>query len=301
MTGSAGFVGRHMVDALQRDGWAVRAVDIANPGTSSVNDVRSWWRAIGPTALAHHWDLVVHCAAVVGGIQTIEGNPLELACNDLAIDAAFFDWCRRAQPRHVVYFSSCAAYSARLCERGHPRRLREDDIDPTSPEPPQHTYGQVKLQGEQLAMLLHYTNPAVSVHVVRPFSGYGEDQADSYPFPAILARAMAHEDPLTVWGNGQQVRDWVHIDDVVGAALALVDADLAGPMNVCTGSATTMVQLAQLMAEQVGYSPSIATALHKPNSSSWRVGDPTLMRELWTPEVTLERGIARSIAALTHA
>lgn len=310
VTGSAGFVGRHMVEALENDGYTVDQCDIAHMFADEVyGDVRRAWdwtedagRATLTIRDVEPYDLVVHCAAVVGGIawRTAGSGPLELACNDLAIDAAFFDWVRRAHPRHVVFMSSCAVYAPwPVYPNGRPvtaiRPYREDDIDHARPLRPDHTYGQVKLLGEQLAELIDPDR--THVHIVRPFSGHGADQDPSYPFPAILARAIAHQDPLTVWGSLDTIRDWVHIDDIVAAILTLVDEDITAPVNICTGRETTFRHLARMMADACGYQPDIVADTTKPALSSYRVGSPTRMLDYYQPTVTLEQSIERSVAA----
>src|SRR6202035_3854150 len=121
---------------------------------------------------------------------------------------------------------------------GH--RLHERDLG--AGDDPDATYGWVKLTGERIAREVQ--NAGVPVTVVRPFSGYGEDQDDCYPFPAMIARAARQENPFDVWGDGQQVRDFVHIDDIVRATLALVDANADGPVNLGTGVGTSMDDLA---------------------------------------------------------
>ena len=70
----------------------------------------------------------------------------------------------------------------------------------------------------------HGKRLGVPVTIVRPFSGYGPDQDTTYPFTAFAERAARRADPFDVWGDGQQVRDFVHVTDIVNATLALVDA-----------------------------------------------------------------------------
>ena len=100
VTGSAGFVGRHVVDALVVDGWHVDTVDLVTGG-----DALDYFRTG-----VECYDLVVHAAAVVGGRTMIDGAPFELAAIDLELDAALWRWAHRTRPRRVVYLSSSAAY-----------------------------------------------------------------------------------------------------------------------------------------------------------------------------------------------
>lgn len=308
-TGSSGFVGRHMVTALQARGYDVIGVDIATPTPGSAPDVfvhedaRSYFNCYA----TDDFDLVVHCAAVVGGRTMIDGDPLLLAVEDLSLDAALFRWALRARPGRIVAFSSSAAYPtwAQSDDAGE-LTLYENLIDPDDASgTPDQTYGWVKLTLERLAA--EANAEGIRTHVFRPFSGYGADQALDYPFPAIIERARLHaktdrafpgaDEPFTVWGDPGSARDWVHIDDVVGCVLAAIDADDIGPMNICTGRATTFRELATLALAAAGARPTeIVGDTSKPTGVFWRVGDPERMHQVYRPTITLEEGIARAMA-----
>jgi nucleoside-diphosphate-sugar epimerase len=289
VTGSAGFVGRHMVRALAERGWDVLGIDTV--GTSGF---RAWHRDlheyINDLWPQHpdRFDLVVHLAYHVGGRQAIDGKPRLLAKN-LKLDAALFDWAVRTEQRRVLYFSSSAAYPIQLQTGEFETRLEEVDIDLDDAAQPDARYGWAKLTGEQLARAASETD--LAVHVVRPFSGYAEDQSLDYPFPSIVDRARQGD--LTVWGPPGQTRDWIHISDVVAGALAVVDADCREPVNLCTGVGTEMGDLARLAAGQpngeVGYD------LDMPTGVMYRVGDPTRLHEIYTPKITIEEGVRKAL------
>jgi len=104
-----------------------------------------------------------------------------------------------------------------------------------------------------------------------PSSGYGEDQDLTYPFPSIIKRAIAHagEEQLTVWGTGDQMRDFIHIEDCVDGVLATMDKiDDADALNLSTGIYTSFKQFARMAAEAVGYSPEVIGLSSQP---AWRV------------------------------
>jgi len=148
---------------------------------------------------------------------------------------------------------------------------------------PDMSYGWAKLTCEYLARLAYEKHGLKSV-CYRPFSGYGEDQDDSYPFPSICKRALANQGAkvLDVWGIGTQMRDFIHIDDCVAGVIATMDKIHDGnAVNLSTGIYTSFIKFARTAAKLCGYSPEVhgmsdqptacmrAAATHR---SKWRLG-----------------------------
>lgn len=289
LTGAAGFVGRHLHHAFDDLDWDVTALDIQPAAGVRVGDALDFFRSD-----TTRYDLAVHCAAIVGGRASIDGSPLGVATN-LALDAWYMRWLARTATPRAVYFSSSAAYPVELQEDGSARPLREDDIDLNNPRLPDATYGLTKVTGERLAT--YAEQEGCRVHVFRPFSGYGTDQDRTYPFPAFIARALRQDDPFEVWGDGTSARDWLHIDDIVGAVLTALDQDITGPVNLGTGRTTTFDQLAHLVTDEHGYRPTIKHLPAAPQGVHTRVSDPTRMLTFHTPRVSLEEGIRRALTA----
>jgi nucleoside-diphosphate-sugar epimerase len=282
ITGDAGFVGRAFHRALDNKGHDITGIDIANG-----IDCRDFFKKDDTK-----YDVVIHLAAIVGGRATIEGNPLAVA-TDLAIDSDMFQWAIRTKPKHVVYFSSSAAYPTYLQRLAYKQSLRENDINLDHIRTPDLSYGWAKLTGETLAR--YARNEGLNVTVLRPFSGYGSDQALDYPFPSLIERAKRKADPFDIWGTGEQTRDFIHIDDIVAATFEAVSNKIK-TLNLCTGRATSFIELAEMTMLQAGYLAPIRKHPGKPSGVEYRVGNPTKMLEIYTPKITLEEGIARALA-----
>ena len=282
ITGNEGFVGRHFMKAFSKGRHEIWGIDLLN-GT----DARDFFREDNT-----YFDRVIHLAAVVGGRKMIEGSPLSLAV-DLAIDAEMFQWAMRTKPSCITYFSSSAAYPIGLQNDGVQLDLHEDDINLDSIRNPDLSYGWAKLTGEMLAQ--HARAVGLEVHVFRPFSGYGSDQALDYPFPSFIDRAKRKADPFEIWGNGEQTRDFIHIDDVVAGALAGCEAGIE-TANLCTGRATSFNDLAELVTRIGGYEPALKRLSDAPVGVQYRVGDPTYMETFFKPSISLEEGIVRAFA-----
>lgn len=296
ITGDRGFLGRHFTAELKRRGYEVYGMDTK---TTPTLDCRTYFRTYlsrGPVYQelnAGHLDLVVHCAAVVGGRETIERDPLKTA-ESLSIDAEMFRWAAVARPGRVLYISSSAAYPVSYQTGDLPGyRMHEIDIDaPRVTWEPDEVYGWSKVTGELLAGKLRAAG--VPVTVVRPFSGYGADQDPSYPFRAILDRVRAGEDPVRMW-CGDCVRDWIHVDDLVAGALAVAESGTEEPVNLCTGVPTPFRDLGRMMVTAAGYEPMILFDPDAPQGVAYRVGDPGRMLTYYTPKISIEEGIKRAL------
>lgn len=293
VTGSAGFVGRHMAAELSRRKWDVVPCDILDG-----RDALDLFRADDTP----RFDLVVHAAAREPHRVAIDSK-LGTFVYNVGLDSAMLDWALRTGQHRVLYLSSSAAYPVELqgglaVDRSHGtwvigQPLGEDDIDLSDAAEPDAAYGWAKLTGERMAKAA--AAEGLAVHVVRPFSGYGEGQAEEFPFGAFVARARRRENPFGVWGDGTQVRDWIHITDVVNGALAVVDADERRPVNLCTGEGASIADLAILVCEAEGYRPPFDYRLDAPRGVVHRVGNPGRLREYYIPHVTLTEGVKRAL------
>ena len=282
ITGDAGFVGRHFRKYFEGQGHEIVGVDIVN-GV----DARDFFRTDNT-----YFDRVIHLAAVVGGRKLIEGSPLSLAV-DLAIDAEMFGWALRTRPGCITYFSSSAAYPIKWQSIEHCYTLREDDINLNQIMTPDLSYGWAKLTGEMLAG--HARMKGIKVHIFRPFSGYGSDQALDYPFPSFIKRGIDRADPFQIWGDGEQVRDFIHIDDIIEASIAGCESDV-DVANLCTGIPTSFNDLQRIVAEVAGYEPQVEHLKAEPTGVHYRVGNPKLMLTFYTPKISLREGIERAFA-----
>jgi nucleoside-diphosphate-sugar epimerase len=284
LTGDRGFVGRHLRHALEACGDDVTGIDLADG-----HDALDFFRTDDT-----RYDLAIHAAAIVGGRASIDGSPLGVATN-LALDSWYMRWLTRTKTPRAVYFSSSAAYPVGLQGPGDVRRLYEEDINLDYPEEPDASYGWAKLTGEKLVR--YAEAEGCRILVPRPFSGYGEDQADCYPFPAFIQRARERQDPFEIWGSGDSTRDWIHVDDLVGAVLALLDADVTGPVNLGWGRPVSFNELATIVTTTAGYRPQFKHLPDAPQGVHHRVSDPSRMLDHYVPRISLEEGVQRALNA----
>jgi len=280
ITGHRGFLGSHLVEHYSNEDADLTLIDIVEG-----NDARDFFREND-----EKFDLVWHMAGVIGGRKGIEGQPLSVAV-DLSIDAEYYNWIMKTKPHHAVYMSSSAAYPTALQYRGAKMPLHEFDIQLDDIDNPDYTYGWSKLTGEYLAQFVEDTK----MHVFRPFSGYGGNQALDYPFPSFIARAKRRDDPFEIWGDGRQVRDFIHVNDLIPAMITAVEEGVSGPVNLGWGRPTSFNQLAGLVTEAAGYTPEYNHILTNPVGVDYRVCNNTQMLEFYTPKIILEEGIEMAL------
>lgn len=247
ITGGAGFIGSHIADALVDDN-TVRVLDDLSSGqreyvpeeaeliTGDVGD-----EALLATAMADV-DIVFHEAAVVSVERSVRA-PIETDDTNSGATLRVLEAARRRDAR-VVIASSAAVY-------GHPEYVPIDENHPKAPTSP---YGVTKLAADEYARLYEslYGLPTVAL---RYFNVYGPRQrggAYSGVISTFLEQALAGE-PITINGDGEQTRDFVHVEDVVRANLLAAMTDHVGEaINVGTGNTVTIRELAELIRTTTG-------------------------------------------------
>jgi nucleoside-diphosphate-sugar epimerase len=284
LTGHLGFIGSHIHTALDRDGHEVFGIDTVH---GPQDDARIYFRRAN-----EHYDAVIHCAAVVGGRRVMDWSPIKHAAN-LAIDAALFEWAERTRPGRVVYFSSSCAYPVALGEPGY--WLSEDDISwpPLPGMMPDKLYGWTKLTGELMALTA--AEAGVPVTVVRPFSVYGPGMNEGFAVRGFMEQVQRRADPVEIWGNAGQIRDYIHVDDVAGAVLAMIEQGTDGPVNLGTGRGTMLLALASMMAKAAGYHPDVKVDPGMPAGVPSLVADTARLHGIYRPRVAIEDYLAETL------
>ena len=314
VTGGAGFVGRRLIKFFLEKDFEVEAVDSIAPLTGGIdpekgwplydprdydnfkfykNDCRNWFKENNEKK----YDYVFHLAAMVGGREIIENDPLVVS-EDLSIDSHFWQWCSKSRPGKIVCFSSSACYPIELQTFKNFRLLKEEDISfKQNIGMPDMTYGWAKLTCEYLAKIAFEKYGLKSI-CYRPFSGYGEDQDLNYPFPSICKRILENKnkDLIEVWGSGNQMRDFIYIDDCIEGIFKTMDKINDGSaLNLSTGKFTSFINFTKQACNLLGLKPKIKGTSNKPEGVFARGGDIRKQKELgFEYRTELQEGIKKT-------
>ena len=293
VTGGAGFIGSHTVDVLLAAGHDVHVLDDLSKGqvTNVPHGVPLHVADIAGDRVhrifdAHQFDAVVHCAAQTNVMRSIADPELDRRINidglRSVLDAAVAHGCAR-----FVFISSGGAVYGET-----PVPANES----TTPQP-DNPYGRHKLEGERIVA----TAP-ISTVTLRLSNVYGPRQrSDSEGgVISIFTDKLAASQPLQVYGDGKQQRDFVHVADVVAAiVLALDDPSMHGEWNVGTGSPTSVNDVFRLMS--AAFDPT-APVEHLPARGEIRRSCLDVSKLLgtgrWQPRYDLRTGIAQLAASL---
>ena len=314
ITGGAGFVGRYFTKYFLDQKYEVHVVDNITQYTGArepnnwplfipldyknfifhKQDCRDWFIS----NFIDDFDYVLHLAAMVGGRMMIEKNPIAVS-DDLSIDSHFWQWAVKSKPKKILTFSSSACYPIIYQKKENYKLLSEDLVNfDQSIGVPDLTYGWAKLTSEYLGKIA-YKNYGIKSVVYRPFSGYGKDQDMNYPFPSICKRILTNLSSKTiqVWGTGDQMRDFIHIEDCVKGVISTMDKiDDGSAINLSTGKLTSFKEFVKLGCSILGFETEVVGTSDKPEGVFARGGDTKLQNDLgFFANVEFKSGIEEAL------
>lgn len=306
VTGGASFIGSHVVDALVARGARVRVVDNLSSGTrehlqphldsGAIECLQADLLDAGVAEQAvHDMSIVFHFAAAHGGRGYIDGHQTACATN-LILDGAVFRACAAAKVEQVVYASSACVYPISLQQ--DPREIRYlSELMVGPPYEADNLYGWAKLMGE-LTLQAYYQEQGLPSVSLRYFTAYGERAHESHAIIAMIARAFIRQNPLIVWGTGEQVRSWVYISDIVeGTLVAAERVSDAAAINLGTAERVRVIDAAREILRRTGHQAEIELHPEMPTGPLNRAADNALAKARlgWTPKVPFAEGLTRTI------
>lgn len=295
VTGGCGFIGSHLVDRLIEQDERVVVVDNLSTGRLANLNSRAEFaqgdikddKFLVDVFSRHGIDRVIHQAAKINwGVQT--ELPLEDVGGSVIGTLNILECCKRFGVRKLVYASSVAVY-------GRPKKLPVSENDPLLPI---YSYGIAKRCSEEY-VLFYNERYGVPYVILRYANVYGPRQPvyGEVGVVAIYTEQILKGEPLVIYGDGEHIRDYVYIDDVVEFTQRAIDLDRNGCFNIGRGIGVTTHQVFETFCRGVGKE---INPVHKPEREG-ELGKLYLDiteadRALgWRPRVGLEEGIARTL------
>jgi GDP-D-mannose 3', 5'-epimerase len=300
VTGAGGFIGHHLVKRLKSDGHWVRGVDIKEPEYEpssadefSVLDLRNYDNCL----LATGGDIgqVYNLAADMGGIGYITASHANISRNNILINAQILEASRVSNVSRFLFSSSACVYAQDKQRLPEVTPLREEDAHPADPEP---GYGWEKLFTEQLCRY-YRQDYQLETRIVRFHNVYGPlgtYEGGREKAPAAISRKVAFAGDggdIDIWGDGQQTRSFMYIDDCVEGLLRLMASDYCEPLNLGTDRLISINDLVDLVSVLAGKRLNKRHDLSKPQGVRGRNSDNRRLREVlgWEPSISLEQGL----------
>ncbi len=304
--GAGGFIGSHLVKRLKREGFWVRGVDLKFPAFSEteaddfvVGDLRD--QAVVSSIVDRRFDEVYQLAADMGGAGYIftGEHDADIMHNSATINLSIADRAHKRNINRVFYSSSACMYPAYNQEDPENPNCKESSAYPAAPD---SEYGWEKLFSERL-FLAYNRNYGMKNRVARYHNIFGPEgtwDGGKEKAPAAVCRKVAmaaNNGEIEIWGDGNQTRSFLYIDECVEGTIRLTRSDFEGPVNIGSDEMVTINQLVDYVADIAG------KRLHKkhipgPTGVRGRNSDNRLIEEKlgWRPSESLRDGLEKTYA-----
>lgn len=279
VTGGAGFIGSHVIEDLAKyDDVRVVCLDNFSTGKAS-NIVASCGAEVIHGDIRNKFDVryamdgvthVIHLAAQVSVPASIE-DPVESAEHNITGFLNVLDTARKAKVKKFVYASSAAVYGSLTN-----MPLTETLTAPISP------YGMEKLINEKYAILYHELYHLQSFGL-RFFNVYGPRQDPASPYSGVISKFMSsikEHMPITIYGDGEQTRDFVYVSDVAKSIFHALKLKETGICNICRNHQISLNELVTVISKIAGFKPQIIYKPARAGDIKFSVGNKAFSRDL---------------------
>jgi nucleoside-diphosphate-sugar epimerase len=302
VTGGASFIGSALVDVLVERGAGVRVVDNLSSGklenlqgrldSGEIEFLKADLLDDGVARKAiRGMDVVFHLAADHGGRGYVDLHQAACAGN-LTLDGLVFRAAVQENVGKVVFASSGCVYPNYIqTNPGEILYLTEDKAGP--PYDADNLYGWAKLMAE-MTLTAYCRDYGLRAASCRYFTVYGPRGHENHAVIAMIARAFVGQDPFVVWGNGEQIRNWTHVDDIVSGTIRAAEVIEDGtPVNLGTMERTRVIEAAREVLRHTVHDARIELHPEMPTGPMNRVADNSLAKKLldWEPKVKFMDGL----------
>lgn len=297
VTGGTGLIGRPLVEMLVKQGAKVSVVSLDDPKRAPAGvtfkraDLREFSNCL---EVCKDQEIVFQLAGVKGSPAMTAKRPASFFVPTITFSINMMEAARRCAAERFLFTSSVGVYSPAEV-------FYEDDVWKTFPSPNDRFAGWAKRMGELQAEAYKIEYNWDKISIVRPANVYGAydnfDPANAMVIPSLIRRAMDGERPLTVWGDGSPIRDFIHARDVAAGMMMAVEKGINEPINLGSGTGVTIKEIAELVAQHVPGGPiDLVWDVTKPKGDAKRLMDMSRANAYgFKTQVSIEQGIMETI------
>ena len=294
VTGSTGFLGRHLMPILHAAYGASHVLGIASKDFDLLKQdhVEQMFKALKP-------EVLVHLAAYSGGIGANRTYPADFFCKNALFVTLMFDAAARYGVKKMIYPMGGCSYPAIAKSP-----ISEDQIWNGYPQPESAGYSVAKKMGIVASQSYRQQYGLNSVILI-PGNMYGEydnfRNNESHVVPAMIRRyyetRLHGDNRIVMWGDGSPVRDFVYAGDVAGTIPWFIENyDSSEPVNISSGTETSIRELAETIKKKMGWDGEIQWDTAKPNGQMVKIFDVTRLKQLGLQcNTPLAEGLDRTI------
>ena len=287
VTGGAGFLGQHLVKKLKEKGVETFIPLIEEYDLRKIEDCKK---------IVEGQDIVIHLAAVVGGIEFNRSNPGSIYFDNISMNTNILEASRQANIKKFVGISSACAYP-----KAAEVPLKEDDLFDGPPEETNGPYGYTKrmLVVQSQAYNQQYGMNAINLLLFNIYGpGDNFNLKNSHVIPALITKCLDVKDEITVWGDGTPTRSFLYVEDAAeGIINATEKYNSPEPINIGNSIEISIKELLEKIKEYTNFQGKIVWDTTKPNGQPRRCTDVTKSKELFSFEAktSLDEGLKKTI------
>lgn len=294
VAGGTGLIGIPLTKLLLKKGADVKIAALNNPygvypERTELTDLTDYNNCLNVTK---DMDYVFNLMCIKGSPKAMREQPAKFFDALIPLSTSLGRAALKNKADGYLFTSSVAVYQPAeiLCE---------EDVWKTMPSKNDWFAGWAKRMGELQVEAYRMEHSWTNTAIVRPANVYGpydDFDPERALFMASKIRAFAErENPIVVWGDGSQLRDFIHSEDAARGIL-LAAENGAGPVNLCSGRPTTVREVVETLAKNADYNPEIIFDITKPAGDQRRLLDTNRLEALgFKPEITLEKGILETL------
>jgi GDP-L-fucose synthase len=292
VTGGTGLIGRPLVELLIKRGANVRIASLDDPSRAHPKaefEHVNLMRFENCMKVCKGRDFVFHLAGIKGSPAMTMKKPASFFVPTISFNTNMMEAARQCGVERYLYTSTIGVYSPAEV-------FYEDDVWKTFPSENDKFAGWAKRMGELQAEAYKIEYGWDKIAIVRPANVYGPydnfDPNNAMVIPSLIKRALDGENPLTVWGDGSPIRDFIHAKDVARGMLLALEKGVGQPINLGSGTGVRIKEIVEIIVNNMKIKPKVVWDTSKPSGDKKRLMDISRAKAIgFQPMISIEDGI----------